>query len=194
MTFQNTQRGQLKDGGFSRVWGFSHTHTHTLVKHPGKYPGGTRHPLLSGSVAASFYPTVPRGLAHTLLLFSAPVWVRRIICQLHHHHSVRAAQERAEGMNQMCVPWERDIQLIAINRLFERPQCGQLPTTTEKMQYWFQVEKVPLLIGTAVLCMGFVKLFIVLRESGGCKWILPGWEIQQCSHTVVGGSSTEQQV
>lgn len=48
---------------------------------------------------------------------------------------------------------------------------------TGKMQYWFEVEKkIPLLRGIAALCMAFVRLYVVLRESAGCKWILPGWE------------------
>lgn len=161
----------------------SHTHKHTFVKHPGKYPDETQHPLFSASVTAFFHPTIPRGLADTLLVFSAPAWVRRFIFQLHHHRSVRAAQERAEDMNQMCVPWERQtfssLQLTDYLRGLSMISCQKI---TGKMQYWFlSRKKIPPFIGTDFLCMGFVKFYTILRESEGYKWILPGWETEQCS-------------
>lgn len=124
------------------------------------------------------------GLADTLLVFSAPAWVRRFICQLHHHHSVRATQERAEVMNQMCVPWERQtfnsLQLTDYLRGLSVVSCQKI---TGKMQYWFLSRKKNIFpfIGTDFLCMGFVKFYTVLKESGGGKWILPGWETEQCS-------------
>ena len=161
-----------------------HTHKHTFVKHPGKYPDETQHPLFSASVIASFHPTIPGGLADTLLVFSAPAWVRRFICQLHHHRSVRATQERAEVMNQMCVPRERQtfnsLQLTDYLRGHSVVSCQKI---TGKMQYWFLSRKKNIFpfIGTDFLCMGFVKFYTVLKESGGGKWSRPGWETEQCS-------------
>lgn len=70
----------------------------------------------------------------------------------------------------VCSMRKTDIQLIAINRLFERPQYGQLSKNNRKnVILIFKQKKNPSFIGTDFLCMGFVKFYTVLRESEGCK-------------------------
>lgn len=165
---------------------FSHTHTHLentlgniLVEHS-----------IYSFLALWLPPFIPRYLgAWCTLCFCSllqneweDLYASRIII------TVSGLHRKEQKAWIRCVFCERDLQLVTINRLFERPQCGKLPKTTGKMQYWFEVGKISLLTCTRALCMGFVMLYVVLRESGGCKWILLG------SAHCGGGSSTEQQL